>query len=397
MELTPDQKFELITRNLQEAVIDETIVKKIMEKRPLKIYWGTAPTGRIHIGYFVPILKIIDYLRADCEVTILIADLHATLDSMKSTFDQVDSRTQYYTRMIREILKSVNVDLSKLKFVKGTDFQLSQKYTLDVYKAHTLVSVSEAKHSGAEVVKQSSNPKMTGLMYPTLQALDEEYLGSDAQFGGIDQRKIFMHARKVLPLLGYKKRFHLMSQMVPGLRFAKKDQTVINAQNTTLKDQLLNTINSETDEQVLAEKIKSILETEPLADIQIDKMSSSNNDSKIDLLDTPNQIKSKINKAYCLPADTEDNCLMTILDKILFPVLKLKGLDFVINRTESNGGPIIYTKMLDIQNDFANQKLHPADFKSGITDSLNIILSPIRQAFREKELTKLVNKAYLPK
>ena len=299
MELTPDQKFELITRNLQEAVIDETIVKKIMEKRPLKIYWGTAPTGRIHIGYFVPILKIIDYLRADCEVTILIADLHATLDSMKSTFDQVDSRTQYYTRMIREILKSVNVDLSKLKFVKGTDFQLSQKYTLDVYKAHTLVSVSEAKHSGAEVVKQSSNPKMTGLMYPTLQALDEEYLGSDAQFGGIDQRKIFMHARKVLPLLGYKKRFHLMSQMVPGLRFAKKDQTVINAQNTTLKDQLLNTINSETDEQVLAEKIKSILETEPLADIQIDKMSSSNNDSKIDLLDTPNQIKSKINKAYC--------------------------------------------------------------------------------------------------
>ena len=30
-----------------------------------------------------------------------------------------------------------------------------------------------------------------------VQALDEEYLGVDAQFGGIDQRKIFTFAEKV--------------------------------------------------------------------------------------------------------------------------------------------------------------------------------------------------------
>lgn len=50
-------------------------------------------------------------------------------------------------------------------------------------------------------------------MFSGLQALDEEYLKVDAQFGGIDQRKIFTFAEKYLPQLGYSKRIHLMNPM----------------------------------------------------------------------------------------------------------------------------------------------------------------------------------------
>ena len=35
------------------------------------------------------------------------------------------------------------------------------------------------------------------LVFDVLQALDEEYLKVDAQFGGVDQRKIFTFAKKV--------------------------------------------------------------------------------------------------------------------------------------------------------------------------------------------------------
>lgn len=49
--------------------------------------------------------------------------------------------------------------------------------------------------------------------YSFFQALDEEYLNDDAQFGGIDQRKIFTFSEKYLPQLGYKKRIHLMNPM----------------------------------------------------------------------------------------------------------------------------------------------------------------------------------------
>lgn len=358
--LTIDQKYELITRNLQEIVGDEQIIKKIISTRPLKIYWGTAPTSRIHIGYFVPMLKLIDFLNAGCEVIILIADLHAVLDNLKSTFSQIELRTLYYIAIIKEVLKSLNVDISRLKFIKGSDFQLSKEYTLDVYKANTLISVNDAKHAGAEVVKQSDNPLITGLLYPTLQALDEQYLGVDIFFGGIDQRKICMHSRKILPLLNYKKRMHLMNPLVPGLRFTKKDTEIkVNEEN-----------------------------------LELDKMSSSKKDSKIDLLDTKNQLKTKINKTYCLTGDIDDNSLLVILDKIIFPILQNKKLDFVINRPDKFGGEIIYKTIEKVKNDFKNQSLHPADFKLGIIDNLDIILKPIRDAFQTKDLQELLRKAY---
>lgn len=59
----------------------------------------------------------------------------------------------------------------------------------------------DARKAGAEVVKQVDHPLLSGLLYPGLQALDEEYLKCDAQFGGVDQRKIFTYAEKVRPCL----------------------------------------------------------------------------------------------------------------------------------------------------------------------------------------------------
>ena len=41
----------------------------------------------------------------------------------------------------------------------------------------------DAKKAGAEVVKQVESPTISGLIYPILQALDEEALDVHAQFG----------------------------------------------------------------------------------------------------------------------------------------------------------------------------------------------------------------------
>ena len=84
---------------------------------------------------------------------------------------------------------------------------------MDAYRLASVVTEHDAKKAGAEVVKQVANPLLSGLLYPGLQALDEEYLKVDAQFGGIDQRKIFTFAEKYLPQLGYQKRIHLMNPM----------------------------------------------------------------------------------------------------------------------------------------------------------------------------------------
>lgn len=411
--MNTEEKYQLITRNLKETLLDPTIIKKILDARPLRVYWGTSCTGKIHIGYVVQMLKIIDYLNAGCEVTILIADLHAVLDNMKSTFETVTLRSEYYMIMIQELLKSLGADLTNLKFVKGSEFQLKPEYTHDMFKkmnienvrcsffpggikAHTLISLTEAKHAGAEVVKQSVHPKMAGLMYPTLQALDEQYLNCDVQSGGVDQRKIFIHARNLMPKLGYKNRGYLMTPMISGLRFEKTMAPPVmdlTTEKQRIKDVIAQLVtNNDESVQSFCDRIRAQLLDD--SNIQDSKMSSSNPDSKIDLLDSRNILQKKINRAYCLPGNIDDNCLLELLRDVIFPVLNVRNIGFTIQRKHEYGGVITYSTIDDVYEDYRTEKLYPKDLKLGLVDALDSIISPLRMAFETKERKELLRKAY---
>lgn len=338
------EKKALLTRNLQETLGEER-VDEILKTRDLKVYWGTATTGKPHIAYFVPMSKIADFLNAGCEVTILFADLHAYLDNMKAPWELLKLRTEYYEHVIKAMLESIGVPLEKLKFVRGTEYQLSKEYTLDVYRLSSLVTEHDARKAGAEVVKQVSHPLLSGLLYPGLQALDEEYLGCDAQFGGVDQRKIFTYAEKYLPLLGYAKRAHFMNPMVPGLTGSK--------------------------------------------------MSSSEEDSKIDLLDSAAVVKKKLKKAFCEPGNVADNGILAFAKFVIFPVV-LREEEFVIERKAEFGGNVGFPAYADLERAFAAEEIHPGDLKSAAENYLNRLLQPIRKRFESAELKKLVASAYPP-
>ncbi|MFT4311162.1 MAG: tyrosine--tRNA ligase [Candidatus Woesearchaeota archaeon] len=331
------QKFELITRNLQE-VVGEDDLKQILKTRNLKVYLGTAITGKPHFGYFIPMIKLADFLKAGCEVKFLLADLHGYLDNMKSDWDLLEKRTKFYELVIKKMLELVGAPLDKLEFVKGSDFQLSEKYTLDVYKLSALVTNKDTQKAGAEVVKQSDTPKMSGLLYPILQSLDEEHLGVDAQFGGVDQRKIFMFARENLPKVGYKKRIHLMSPLIPGLG-------------------------------------------------KSGKMSSSEPSSKVDFDDSEKQLRKKINKAYCEDGNPE-NGLISLCKYLLFYDSK----EFTINRPEEYGGKITFNSFEELEKAFISKKLSSIDLKQGVIENLKRFADPMRELLeKHQDLTK---KAY---
>lgn len=310
-------KYDLIIRNLQEVEGEEEI-KKILSQRDLKIYWGTATTGKPHIAYFVPLLKIRDFLKAGCEVKILLADIHAFLDNLKAPIEKINARVVYYEKVIKEILKVLEVDISKLKFIKGSDFQMTREYTFDLYKISSFTTMHDTVKAGAQVVKQAENPLLSSLIYPNMQSLDEEYLKVDAQFGGVDQRKIFMHANKYLPKLGYKRRAHLMNPMMPGLG--------------------------------------------------CDKMSSSDELSKIDLLDSEKAISKKINKCFCEEGNVNTG-ILTMFKFIIFPVIKE---EIIVNNKS-------YVKYEDLEADFVEKKIHPADLKQSASKFIDKIIKPIRE------------------
>lgn len=80
------------------------------------------------------------------------------------------------------MLRSIGVPLEKLKFVKGTEYQLSEKFTLDVYKLTSFVTEHDAKKAGAEVVKQVEHPLISSMLYPGLQVIKKKETCSLALF-----------------------------------------------------------------------------------------------------------------------------------------------------------------------------------------------------------------------
>lgn len=98
-------KLDLITKDLHEIIGLSELENKINNNEEISAYWGTAPTGKSHVGYLVPMIKIAHLLKADCKVTILFADLHAYLDSMKTSFELLDYRTKYYEFVIKGLLQ----------------------------------------------------------------------------------------------------------------------------------------------------------------------------------------------------------------------------------------------------------------------------------------------------
>lgn len=352
-ELSPSERFQLITANLQE-VLNPEIIKDIVDNedpsknRPLKVYWGTATTGRPHCGYFVPVMKLAELLAAGCEITILLADVHAMLDADKCPPHLVDSRVDYYQRCIQAALsKSLKVDISKLKFVKGSSYQNSPEYGMDLWRILSIVSVHDAGKAGSEVVKQEKDAKMSGLVYPLMQVLDEIHLGVDAQFGGVDQRKIFTLAKDVLPKMEHKQCAHLMNPMVPGL--------------------------------------------------QGGKMSASDANSKIDLLEDAASVKKKITKAEAVPKVEEGNGLLSYIERVLLPASNLiTGTPlFKVERRDEE--PLEYSEISKIREDYRNDVLTPQLLKSGVVEALNNLLAPIQKEFQESTAwQELVDKAYPP-
>ncbi|KAF8635113.1 hypothetical protein AX15_000550 [Amanita polypyramis BW_CC] len=391
---SPDEKYELITRRLQEVLGGDSIKAILAEGRSPKAYWGSAPTGRPHIGYFVPLTKIADFLRAGVEASLGVnssgrkaffftfpvtptdhplTDVHAFLDNLKAPLDLVAHRTTYYKYILTTVFTSLGIPTSKLRFVEGSSYQLSKEYNLDNYKLCAIVTEHDAKKAGAEVVKQVESPLLSGLLYPGLQALDEEYLGVDFQFGGVDQRKIFTFAELYLPRLGYRKRAHLMNAMVPGLAGGK--------------------------------------------------MSSSDPNSKIDFLDSAEQIRKKVKAAFCEEGNTEDNGLLSFVEAVLIPISQLRidrlkgdallesglgdqqpfisdnapdGTVFSIEREEKFGGSLHYKSFADLKLDFEEKTLHPKDLKSGVGSAIVRLLEPIRKAFEENEKWKEIEKLAYP-
>jgi tyrosyl-tRNA synthetase len=181
-----------------------------------------------------------------------------------------------------------------------------------------------------------------------MQCADIFYLNVDICQLGLDQRKVNMLAREVVNLFNRVKPISIHHHMLMGLN--KPPDTEL-----TGIDRVVHL-----------------------------KMSKSDPDTAIFMLDTPKDIKRKINKAYCPAKQANENPVLEYCKYILFELID----SFHIERPEKYGGNVEYSSYLELEKDYAEGKLNPPDLKPAVVKYLNQLLSPIREHFEKDQKAK---------
>jgi tyrosyl-tRNA synthetase len=336
-----DEKFDLIKQNTLEIVSEKELKDLLKKNKKPVAYLGYAPTGRIHLGYFVPLLKVADFLKAGFKFKILLADMHAYLDDRKTPWDLLKARSDYYKEMISQILKAVGADTKNLEFVVGSSYQLKEDYAMNLYKMFGEVTLNRTKRAASEVVRSVKDTADLGsFVYPLMQINDVIGLKADVAYGGVDQRGIYMLGRELLPKIGEKKYVCVFTSLIPSFSGGKT------------------------------------------------KMSASDPKSKVDVLDSEKDIEKKINSAFCPVGEVEGNAVLTFVKNVLFPINK----KLEVKRPEKFGGDFVFDSYEILENHFVAKKLHPMDLKKAVARDINLILDPIRKHFASKKT--LMKKAY---
>ncbi|KZX15317.1 tyrosine--tRNA ligase [Methanobrevibacter cuticularis] len=312
-----EAKIDLITRGTLEIVTPEELKEKLNKENPIA-YTGYEPSGKIHLGHAITIMKLKELQDLGFKIKILLADYHAYLNG-KGTIEEIEKIAKYNEKCFKALGLTEDTD-----FILGSSFQTSSEYTDELYKLATLTTIDRARRSMDKVSRESENPRVANVIYPLMQVIDMMFLETDIALGGMEQRKIQMLARENLPKIDQKPPVCIHTPLLHGL---------------------------DGDE----------------------KMSSSKGNF-IAIDDTEKEILKKINKSFCPIREIEDNPIIEIAIHFIFTQQK----KILIERPEKFGGNLELeeNELLDM---YSAGNLHPADLKNAVANYMIQYLEPIRK------------------
>ena len=316
-----NEKIELIRRNTEEIISLDALKELLRKKKQPRVYCGYEPSGPMHLGHFVTIIKLMDLEKAGFKVVILLADIHALLNR-KGSEQEIRKEVENWKKTI----KAIGI---KAEVVLGSDFEFTKEYQLDVMKLAQGSTIQRGLRSMQEIARDVQNATISQLWYPLMQVTDIKHLKLDAALGGMEQRKVHMIGKDMEKILEHK--------------FIAIHTPLI----TSLKG-------------------------------PGEKMSKSLVGSGISITDSHEEIKKTIEKAYCPEKEIKDNPILQITKLILFP--KFEKLE--IKRPEKFGGNTSFENYEKLEKDYFSGKLHPLDLKNTVTEYLERIIAPIRKNYK---------------
>ena len=352
-----EDRLKLI-KEVGEEIVQEEELKKLLESgEELIAYDGFEPSGQIHIAQgIVRAININKMIKAGVKFKMLVADWHALANNkMGGDLEKIKTVGKYFI----EVWRASGMNLSNVEFVWASEMNKNPDYwklVLQVGKSNVLKRfIRTAEMMGRE----ESLDKLTGahIIYSCMQVSDIFLLGAKITQLGMDQRKLNMLAREVGPMLGFWKPVVVSHHMLMGL----------GKPPITSSDRATRTIAL--------------------------KMSKSNPDSAIFMTDTTEDIKRKINKAYCLEGDIKENPILEYYKYIIFQSFdRLKLNEVTIERLKKFGGNISFKTYEELEKAFSEKKVHPMDLKAVLIKYLDQLIEPVRRHFEENpEAKKLLD------
>lgn len=335
--MLPEERLEIVLREVEEVVTRDELMVLLENKPSPTAYIGIEPSGLMHIGQgMLTSRKIRDMQEAGFKVKILLADWHAYInDKFGGSMEDIKLCGAY----IRDCFLAMGVDPSKTEFIWASDMMDDMGYwerVLRVSKANSVARIRRAVDiMGRE--EEDADADSSKLIYPSLQVADIFELEVDVAYAGMDQRRAHMLARDTADKLGWNKPVAIHTPILTGLKGSGR----MDAANKG-------------------------------------KMSKSDPDSCIFIHDTPEDIKRKVNGAYC-PPTSEDNPVLDMCRYLIFP----ETGEFIIPRDEKWGGPLKYETYELLTIDHVKGDLHPMDLKNAVSKYLTDLLEPVRQYFAE--------------
>ncbi len=332
-----EERLAIVLKNVQEVVTEQEMEELLESKDNPSAYIGFEPSGMMHVGQgMVCANKIIDMQKAGFHVKILLADWHAYInDKLGGDIEAIRRCGEY----IKDCFLALGVDPDNTEFIFATDLMDGIGYWERVLRVAKSNSVARIKRAvdimGRDADETEADSSM--LIYPSLQATDIFELDIDVAYAGIDQRRAHMLARDTAEKMGWKKPVALHTPVLSGLKGGGR-----------------------------MDAVKDV------------KMSKSDPDSCIFIHDAPEDVHRKIKGAYC-PPDVDGNPILEMAKYIVFPSLG----ELRIERPEKWGGDLHYTDYRDLEKDFQDDELHPADLKMGVASALVKMLEPVRKYFEE--------------
>ncbi len=361
--MTIQDRMKLI-KEVGEEIIQEEELKKLLENgEELIAYDGFEPSGQIHIAQgILRAINVNKMIKAGVKFRMWVADWHAMANNkMGGDLEKIKIVGKYFI----EVWRASGMDLSKVEFMWAADMAKNSDYWKLVVQVGKSNALKRFIRTAEMMGREESLDKLTGahIIYSCMQVADIFMLGAKITQLGMDQRKVNMLAREVGPMLGFWKPVVVSHHMLMGL---SKPANLVSTAGV---------------EHSLAESaIQRTIER---------KMSKSMPDSAIFMTDTTEDIKRKINKAYCLEGDIKENPVLEYYKYIIFESFDRLGISEVkIERPEKWGGMLGVKSYKELEKLFSEKKVHPMDLKAVLIKYLDQLIEPVRRHFEENAEAK---------